>query len=241
MFCLISGLVGSALGFGGAMILAPACFWVLPPAQAVMTLLLLSNLTNLLVVTERRQKHFDRPEISKLLLSTAPGVVVGIILLQKLDPAIAIILAGLTVLLGVGLKLIAGRLKLTMPSWPVYPVGLGCGVLAATTGLATLAPAWLLLRRLPPASMRDTLQLYYLIIGMSVFVIGVAILGISASLPSLWVLAGGAAAITSGYWLGKRIFERLESHRDAYQKAAIAALLLVGIACVIRGVLELAA
>ena len=239
LFCLISGLVGSALGFGGAMILAPACFWVLPPAEAVMTLLLLSNLTNLLVVTERRQKHFDKPEIVKLLLSTLPGIMVGIILLQKLDPAIAITLAGFTILLGVGLKLLAGRLSLTMPSWPVYPVGLSCGILAATTGLATLAPAWLLLRRLPPNSMRDTLQLYYLIVGVLVFVLGVSILGVSASLPPALVLAGGALAIVSGYWAGKHIFEKLQSHQATYQRVALASLFLVGAACVARGTLEL--
>lgn len=221
------------------MILAPACFWVLPPAEAVMTLLLLSNLTNLLVVSEKREKHFDRPEITKLLASTLPGVIIGLFLLQKINPAVAIILAGVTVLAGVGLKIVAGRLSLKMPAWPIYPVGLSCGVLAATTGLATLAPAWFLLRRLSPAAMRDSLQLYYLIVGVLAFGLGVALIGVSASLPAPWVLIGGAAAITSGYWLGKQIFERLESNRGLYQKAALAALLLVGVACVGRGLLEL--
>jgi len=85
IFCLISAFTGSALGFGGAMLLAPACFWLLPPAEAVMTLLILSNLTNLLVVTEKGEKGFDWLEIKRLLLGTIPGVALGVWLLGSLD------------------------------------------------------------------------------------------------------------------------------------------------------------
>lgn len=237
VFCLASAFTGSALGFGGAMLLAPACFWLLPPAQAVMTLLLLSNLTNLLVVTERRQKSFDRPELRRLLLGTVPGVALGIVLLSRIDQSTAIILAGAVIILGVGLRIPSERLSISVPAWPGYPVGLSCGLMAATTGLAALAPPWLLLRRLSPSAMRDTLQLYYLLVGSGVFIAGVSLLGVSASLPDWWLLVLGALAIGAGYWLGKLVFERLKERKQLYQQVAMVVLLLVGLTCILRGLL----
>lgn len=233
--CVLSGLVGSSLGFGGAMVLAPACFWLLPPAEAVMSVALLSNLTNLLILTERRAKQFDRGELTRLLSATLPGLLLGIALLQTINASWAIALAGATILLGVGLRVLGRRLQLHMPAWPVYPVGAACGVLAGTVGLATLAPAWLLLRRLPPARLRDSLQLYYLIVGLLVMALGALWLGTDALLPAWWVLAGGSIGIGVGHALGQRLFERLARRHALYERLALLALGAIGLISATRG------
>jgi uncharacterized membrane protein YfcA len=238
--CLVSSYVGSSLGFGGGMILAPVCFFILPPAQAVITIAVFSNLTNIVILTESREKHFRKDELVPLLLITIPGIILGVLLLRDLAAGPVLMLAGLAVLLGVVIRLVVvryGSVDMEIPALAVYPVGLFNGVLAGCVALAPLAPVWMLLRGVNSSGIRDTLQAYYLTTGTILLIAVLIIIGPSRSLPSWWVFIVATAAIILGSHFGKLSFARLAAHEQGYVKLVMIVLALIGIITLARGII----
>lgn len=236
---LISAFISSAVGFGGAMIMAPLLFFILPPPQAVITTSLLASTTNLLIVTEKREKHFDKGELRRLAIGTLPGMILGIFLLEMISTPAALIITGLAILSGLSFRLFLGKESARLPDAIGYGVGAGSGVLATTTGLAALAPAWFILRNIRASVTRDSLNLYYLFTGLGTFILGITIIGVQASLPPWWSLLGGVVAVIIGHGLGRIVFTRLAGNHERYTKVAILLLVAISLAAISRGLLYL--
>lgn len=232
----LAALVSSSIGFGGAMLMAPFLFFVLPPVQAVITTALLASTTNVLILSERREKHFEKRELVRLAVGTAPGMIVGIYLLQSISASAALIVAGATILAGVLLRAFGTRLTSGLPEGAGYAVGAGSGVLATTVGLAALAPAWFLIRNISPSGTRDSLTLYYLCTGAGTLALSIIVIGTGAALPAWWALLGGVASATVGHRIGKGVFEKLSVNREHYVRVALVVLALISLVAISRGI-----
>lgn len=213
---LVSAFISSAVGFGGAMIMAPLLFFILPPPQAVMTTALLASITNLLIITEGRKKDFQKEELRRLALGTLPGMLVGIVLLQQISTSVALIVTGAVILLGVSFRLFLKEKARHIPGGVGYGIGLGSGLLATTTGLAALAPVWFVVRNIGASPMRDSLNLYYLFTGAGTFLLGLVVIEIEATMPPWWSLLAGVVAVVVGHQAGRLVFARISQNHQRY-------------------------
>jgi uncharacterized membrane protein YfcA len=80
---LVGAAVQSATGFGFALVLSPALFAVLEPAEAVTVLLALGAVLNLLVLVEGHDVRWSR--LPPLLLPALPGLALGAVVLAALS------------------------------------------------------------------------------------------------------------------------------------------------------------
>ena len=97
---LVGAAVQSATGFGFALVLSPALFAVMEPAEAVTVLLALGAALNLLVLLERHDARWSR--LPPLILPALPGLALGAVVLAALSRE--------PLQVGVGLAVIAAGL-----------------------------------------------------------------------------------------------------------------------------------
>ena len=97
---LVGAAVQSATGFGFALVLSPALFAVMEPAEAVTVLLALGAALNLLVLLERHDARWSR--LPPLILPALPGLALGAVVLAALSRE--------PLQIGVGLAVIAAAL-----------------------------------------------------------------------------------------------------------------------------------
>lgn len=218
--CLLSGFLGGALSFGSAvaLALAPPGFILLPPAQAVVATALLSNVSNILVLSERRPKRVWWREWRALVFAATPGLLIGAWLLHDLNRREGELAVGVVVLAGLALQ---SRFQFKRERrLGTSAVGFVGGVLTTSVGFSgPLVSLWLLARTRDRLQMRDTLNAYFLFTGLMAPLVLIALVGTRAALPALWLLGVLAIAVFCGYEIGKRWFHRLASE-DSYRKAA---------------------
>ena len=237
--CLLSGFLVGAIGFGGGLVLIPPAFILLPPAQAVVAVSLLSNVGNILILTERRRKEVWWREFGILSAAAAPGLVVGALLLHRLDKHTAEFLVGVAVLAGILIqsaikfkpakKARAGWLRTALAG------GVG-GVLTTSTGSSgPLVIMWMLARTSDRMKVRDTLNAHFLYTGLAAPLIIAILVGWKAALPSLWTLALLTIMVFAGYQIGQQWFHHLAGD-EHYRRAAtwlLAALAAASIAAAV--------
>jgi uncharacterized membrane protein YfcA len=100
---LVGASVQSATGFGFALVLSPALFAVLDPAEAVTGLLVLGLALNLLVLFEGgRPEHVDWRALAPILAAALPGLAAGAVALALLSKEALQVAVGLAVMAAAG-------------------------------------------------------------------------------------------------------------------------------------------
>ena len=223
---LVGAAVQSATGFGFALVLSPALFAVMEPAEAVTVLLALGVALNLLVLLERHDARWSR--LPPLILPALPGLVLGAVVLAALSRELLQI--------GVGVAVIAAGLwqlrdRTAVARVPATVAGFLSGLL--TTSISISGPPlvlWLEAQALRPAEFRATLAAAFLALNVA----GWAVLGIAgdatADAGELLILLG---LVLVGYALGALAFRRLDHER--FYRLVLVLVLLTGAASVVAG------
>jgi uncharacterized membrane protein YfcA len=223
---LVGAAVQSASGFGFALVLSPALFAVMDPAEAVTVLLALGAALNVLVLLERHDARWSR--LPPLILPALPGLALGAVVLTALSRE--------PLQIGVGLAVIAAGLwqlrdHEAVARVPAAVAGFLSGLL--TTSISISGPPlvlWLEAQALPPAEFRATLAAAFLALNIA----GWAVLGIAgdatADLGELVVLLG---LVLAGYALGTFAFRRL--HHERFYRVVLVLVLATGVASVVAG------
>jgi uncharacterized protein len=223
---LVGAAVQSATGFGFALVLSPALFAVMEPAEAVTVLLALGVALNLLVLLERHEARWSR--LPPLILPALPGLVLGAVILAALSRE--------PLQIGVGVAVIAAGLwqlrdRAAAARVPATVAGFLSGVL--TTSISISGPPlvlWLEAQALSPGEFRATLAATFL----SLNIAGWAVLGVAgdatADPSELLVLLG---LVLAGYALGALAFRRLDHER--FYRLVLVLVLLTGAASVVAG------
>ena len=160
---LVGAAVQSATGFGFALVLSPALFAVMEPAEAVTALLALGAALNLLVLVEGHDARWSR--LPPLLLPALPGLVLGAVVLAALSRE--------PLQIGVGVAVIAAALwqlrhQAAAARVPAPAAGFLSGVL--TTSISISGPPivlWLEAQALSPAEFRATLAAVFLALNVA--------------------------------------------------------------------------
>jgi uncharacterized membrane protein YfcA len=226
---LVGAAVQSATGFGFALVLSPALFAVMEPAEAVTALLLLGAVLNTLVLLERHDARWQL--LPPLLLAALPGLLAGVLLLSVLSKE--------ALQVGVGVAVIAAaawqqRRAAAAHRVPAAVAGFASGVL--TTSISISGPPlvlWLEAQRLRPAEFRATLAALFLALNL---VGGAVLLGIEGSgAVDLAELGPLLALVLVGHALGTFAFRRLDQRRFA--TVVLALVFCTGVASVLGGLL----
>jgi len=224
----------SATGFGFALVLSPALFALLEPAQAVTALLGLGLALNLLVLADGGEVH--RRSLVPVLAAALPGLALGAALLAILPKAALQVAVGVGVL---GAAAIVGRAP--EPAGPrparrrgAWLAGLASGAL--TTSLSLSGPPlvlWLRGRGLSPADLRATLAAAFLALNLAGVALLLAVQGGAAAVEP-WLLGLLLALVLAGHLAGAWVFRRLDSER--FSALALGLVAASGAASVAAGV-----
>jgi uncharacterized membrane protein YfcA len=223
---LVGAAVQSATGFGFALVLSPALFAVMEPAEAVTVLLALGAALNVLVLFERHDARWSL--LTPIVLPALPGLAVGAVILAALSRE--------PLQVGVGVAVIAAALwqlrdQGAAARVPALAAGFLSGVL--TTSISISGPPivlWLEAQELRPAEFRATLAAAFLALNIA----GWAVLGVAgdatADLGELALLLG---LVVVGYVLGALAFRRLDHER--FYRVVLGLVLITGAASVVAG------
>ncbi len=237
---LVGATLQSATGFGFALVLGPALFAVLEPAEALTTLLILGALLNLLVLFAERSRPQVLPsELGVLLASAAPGIVAGALLLSVISkPPLQVVVGVAVVLAGL---FQARRGFATAPDsrprtdgWLAAPVGLAAGTLTTTTS-TNGPPLVLWYQRLgsSPAELRDSVAAASLALNAVGAVTLALVVGPEQSLD-LGTIAVLVPLVVIGHLAGKRLFE--STRPEHFRAAGLALVVAAGAASIVAGV-----
>ena len=223
---LVGATVQSATGFGFALVLSPALFAVMEPAEAVTVLLALGAALNMLVLLERHDARWSR--LPPLILPALPGLAFGAVVLAALSRE--------PLQIGVGLAVIAAALwqlrdRDVAARVPAAVAGFLSGLL--TTSISISGPPlvlWLEAQALSPAEFRATLAAAFLALNVA----GWAVLGIAgdatADIGELLVLLG---LVLAGHVLGTFAFKRINHER--FYRLVLVLVVVTGVASVVAG------
>jgi uncharacterized protein len=224
---LTGAAVQSAAGFGFALVLSPALFAVMEPAEAVTALLLLGVALNLLVLGEAHHARWRL--VAPILAAALPGLVVGALLLSALSKEVLQVGVGLAVVAAAGWQLRHASAARRVPG---AVAGLVSGAL--TTSISVNGPPlvlWLEAQRLRPEELRATLAALFLALN----VVGAAILVATNSDATLdgARLALLLALVVAGYGLGALAFRRLNG--EHFSTIVLALVICTGLASIAAG------
>ena len=236
---LLGASLQSATGFGFALVLGPALFAVLEPAEALTTLLVLGALLNLLVLFAERERPQVLPsELGALLASAAPGIVAGALLLSAISKPPLQVVVGVAVVIAALFQARRGLVTAPIPGrrtggWLAAPVGLAAGALTTTTS-TNGPPLVLWYQRLgsSPAELRDSVAGASLALNAGGAVTLALVVGREQSLD-LGTIAVLVPLVIVGHLVGKRLFEL--SRPEQFRAAGLALILAAGAASVVAG------
>jgi uncharacterized membrane protein YfcA len=225
---LAGAAVQSATGVGFALVLSPALFAVMDPAEAVTAVLLLGAALCALVLVESRRVATHG--LGRLLIPALPGLAVGLALLSALSKE--------PLQVGVGVAVIAAAAwQLWHPAavrFPSWVAGVLSGAL--TTSISVNGPPlalWLESEEVSPQVFRTTLAAAFLILD----IVGVAVIVSSegADTIDLDVLGPLLACVVAGYALGAVAFRRLDAAR--FSAVVLSIVICTGLASILAGIL----
>jgi uncharacterized membrane protein YfcA len=230
----IATLIRSAFGFGEALIAVPLLAFFIPLKVAAPLAVLVSITIAAIVIVQDWNKIHLR-SASWLVLSTIPGIPVGLLLLTFGHQAIVKILLAVTIMAFAGYSLM-GRtsfhLSTDKKSW-LMGCGLTAGILGGAFGMNGPPLAiYGSMRRWPAQYFRATMQAYFLpasLIGMAGYLIA-GLWGYAVTRYYLLSLPGMIPAI----FLGRAVNHRL--HGDSFLKYVYLGLLIMGAVLMIQSI-----
>jgi uncharacterized membrane protein YfcA len=226
---LAGAAVQSAVGFGFALVLTPALFAVMEPAEAVMAGLLLGAALSAVVVFESR--YVSTHGLARLLLSALPGLAVGALLLSVLSKEPLQVGVGVAVIAAAAWQL---RSAAERPRVPAAAAGFASGALTTSIGInGPPLVLWLESQRTEPAQFRATLAAAFLVLDVA----GAALLASTEGLDvvDLGALGPLLACVLGGYVLGALAFRRLDA--DRFFTLVLTLVICTGLASVAAGIL----
>lgn len=230
---LAGAFVQSATGFGFALVLSPALFAVLEPADAVATLLALGLALNLLVLLEHgRPEHVDWRGLVPVLVAAVPGLAIGLVALAELSKQALQVAVGVAVILAAAWQLLRRSRPVSLPAGSAWLVGFVSGAL--TTSISVSGPPvviWLEARGISPEEFRATLAASFFAFNLAGVVLlvateGVDVLEAGTILPLLLL-------VLAGHLLGTVAFRRLD--RERFFAAVLVLVAATGLASIVAG------
>jgi len=219
--------VQSATGLGFALVLSPALFVVLEPAEAVTAVLLLGAALCALVLVESRRVATHG--LTRLLLPALPGLGAGVALLSALSKEPLQVGVGIAVVVAAGWQLLHPA-PIRFPAWVA-----GALSGALTTSISVNGPPlalWLESEDVSPPRFRTTLAAAFLILD----ILGAGAIVSSEGLDTvdLGTLGPLLASVVAGYVVGALAFRRLDTER--FSAVALTVVICTGLASVVAGI-----
>ena len=224
----LASFIRSAFGFGEALIAVPLLALVLP-VEVVAPVAVLASITVALVAVVQDSSHIEVRSAGWLVLSTLPGIPLGLLLLKTISEPI--VKCTLAVVIGVfsSYMLLRSRPREFPHDRFAWIFGFAAGVLGGAYGMN--GPPLVIygsLRRWSPEKFRATLQAYFLpasLLGM----LGYFLAGFwTQTVTRLYLLSLplGLAAIFSGRALNRRMNLR-QFHLYVHSGLLVIAIILL--------------
>ncbi len=236
-FATLAGMtVQSAIGFGFALILAPALFTVLEPAEAVTCLLGLGLVINVaMLYAERRPHRADRRLIAWMAAGAVPGLIAGAYILAATSKSALQVAVGVVIIAAAfsSTRRAAGR-----SSEPSVGGGVACGAISGTMTTATGLNGpplviWISRHIADAETTRDTVTAGLLALNL----LGVVCLTVTGaadySADGLTVLAVLLPAVFLGHQAGRLLFARIAA--TDYTSVLRAGVVAAGVASIVAG------
>ncbi|WP_281858377.1 sulfite exporter TauE/SafE family protein [Litoreibacter halocynthiae] len=230
------GFMNGLAGFGTALFALGFWLQIMPPAQAVSIVVIMSVIAGLQGVWLVRASIMDQPRrLARFVLPALVGVPLGVAALSVLEPGILkLIIAGFLILYGGFFTLRSSLPKLERPTPAIdMLVGFAGGVLGGAASLSGALPTmWCAMRPWPKSETRAVLQPFNVIVlGVTALVFaingtytGQTLTYIAMALPVTMIFAQ----------IGISVFKRLTD--DQFRRLLIAMMLVSGLVLMAREV-----
>lgn len=230
----VAGVAKGVTGMGLPLIATPILAAILGPRAAVIVMSLPVLVTNLVLVYEGRRSFGRMREIWPLAAAGGAGVVIGVLLLARLDQnVVGLIIAGAVVLFLAGGDRLLDKVPRPIAAGAVGPIlGAISGVLQGTTSIGSpLIAGYMHTWRLPPRDFVASLAAIFSV-WAAVHVAGLARVGLyDQQLLVLSVLALAPTLVALG--LGVRLRDRLGT--AAFRRFVTALLLVSAVVLTVQG------
>ncbi|WP_090214850.1 sulfite exporter TauE/SafE family protein [Litoreibacter janthinus] len=231
------GFINGLAGFGTALFALGFWLQIMPPAQAVSIVVVMSVIAGLQGVWLVRSSILDQPRrLARFVVPALAGVPLGVAALSVLEPTVLkIIIAGFLILYGGFFTLRSSLPKLDRPT-PVIDglVGFAGGILGGAASLSGALPTmWCAMRPWPKSETRAVLQPFNVVV-LGVTALVFAFKG-AYTLQTLTYIAMALPVTMVFAQVGITVFKRLTD--DQFRRLLIAMMLISGLVLMLREVL----
>lgn len=223
---MAGGFVNGLAGFGTALFALGFWLQIMPPVQAVLTVLVVSVLSGVQgVVLVRRSIRW--PRLGRFAVPALVGIPIGTALVTWIDPAtLKRVIAAFLVLYGLFFAFRRDLPALTRPT-PVIDgtVGFAGGVLGGLAGLSGALPTmWCAMRPWPKAEQRAVLQPY----NLAVQLVAIALFALQGVFDreTVLILAVATPFTMIAAQAGLAVFKRMDD--DRFRRLLILMMLASG-------------
>lgn len=223
---MAGGFVNGLAGFGTALFALGFWLQIMPPVQAVLTVLVVSVLSGVQgVVLVRRSIRW--PRLGRFAVPALVGIPIGTALVTWIDPAtLKRVIAAFLVLYGLFFAFRRDLPALTRPT-PVIDgtIGFAGGVLGGLAGLSGALPTmWCAMRPWPKAEQRAVLQPY----NLAVQLVAIALFALQGAFDreTVLILAVATPFTMIAAQAGLAVFKRMDD--DRFRRLLILLMLVSG-------------
>ncbi|RLJ59227.1 hypothetical protein BCF46_1374 [Litoreibacter meonggei] len=230
------GFINGLAGFGTALFALGFWLQIMPPAQAVSVVVIMSVISGLQGVWLVRRSILDQPRrLARFLLPALVGVPLGVAALSVLEPVmLKLIIAGFLILYGGFFTLRSSLPKLERPT-PVVDglIGFAGGILGGAASLSGALPTmWCAMRPWPKSETRAVLQPFNVVV-LGVTALVFAFKG-AYTTQTLTYIAVALPVTMIFAQIGISVFKRLTD--DQFRRLLIAMMLVSGLILLAREV-----
>lgn len=223
---LLAGVVQTVTGFGFALVAAPLLTFVLTPKEAVLTVLFIGILVKGYAVGQTwREGQFSR--IMIVFAASMAGALPGALALRAVSDAGLKVFIGLA-LLAATLAIYADvRVRIRRHGLAQTLVGFVSGFLATTTSISgPPVVLYMINEGEDKAVMRANLARYFFLGNAAALVIA-GFTGTMLTAELVWYSVASLPAIVLGWWLGEKIFLRIDA--VLFRRIALAVISVSGL------------
>lgn len=231
------GFINGLAGFGTALFTLGFFLQIMPPAQAVAIVLIMSSVTGVQGLWTVRYAMLDKPKrLARFLVPALFGIPVGVAALSILDPKIIkLVIAAILILYGGFFSLRRSLPKLERPT-PIIDsiVGFAAGILGGAASLSGALPTmWCSMRPWTKSEARAVFQPFNVVV-LTLTAVLFAFKGIYTRDTLILVAASLPITIIFAQ-VGIIVFKRLED--DQFRRLLIAMMLISGLILAAREVI----
>ncbi len=237
MGAVAGGFINGLAGFGTSLFALGFWLQILPPAQAVSIVVIISVISGIQGVWIVRHSILDQPRrLVRFLLPALPGIPIGVASLALLDPIVLkLLIAGFLVLYGGFFTFRRALPKLEKPT-PLVDVVVGFlgGVMGGAASLSGALPTmWCALRPWSKGETRAVLQPFNVVV--------LALAGVIFALKgaynreTLWLIAIALPVAMISAQVGIFVFKRLND--DGFRRLLISMMFVSGVVLLLRELL----